>query len=101
VELPKDVKLTTKEKLPPFDMGIKDFKRLVRQNPLLTKGQKSEAIRMYKERVYERVDDIKKKMKEANGREDKSSSDKEQASNLPMGGKQGLLRQPPKQVKAA
>ena len=49
---------------PPFDMGIKDFKRMVRSNPNLSKGEKSQAIKAYKERVYERVAEIKEKFNE-------------------------------------
>ena len=69
---------------PPFDMGIKDFKRMVRSNPNLTKGEKNQAIKAYKERVYERVEEIKKKFNEVKVLEG-GEQDKEQASDLPVG----------------
>lgn len=56
----KDAQETT----PPFDMGISDFKKMVRSNPNLSKGDKSKAIAAYKKRVYERVAEVREKFEE-------------------------------------
>ena len=71
------------ETLPPFNMGIKEFKRMVRSNPNLTKSEKNQAIKAYKERVYERVEEIKKKFNEVKVLE--GGEDEEQTPNLSVG----------------
>jgi len=42
-----------------MDFGIKEFKRLLAQNPHLTKSQKNKAVKLYKERAYERFNAIR------------------------------------------
>lgn len=43
----------------PMNFGIKEFKRLLDQNPNLTKSQKHKAVKLYKERAYERFNAIR------------------------------------------
>ena len=74
----------TEEALPPFDMGIKEFKKMVRSNPNLTKGEKNQAIKAYKERVYERVAEIKEKFNEVKVLEGGDEATK-QKTDLPVG----------------
>lgn len=42
----------------PFNLGIKDFKRLVAQSPM-SKSDKNKAAKLYKKRAYERFEAIK------------------------------------------
>lgn len=43
----------------PFNVGIKEFKRLLKQNNNLTKQQKNKAVRSYKDRIKTRMLEIK------------------------------------------
>lgn len=43
----------------PFNLGVKEFKRLLKQNPHLTRGQRNQAAKLYKQRAYERFYAIK------------------------------------------
>jgi len=43
----------------PMNFGVQEFKRLLDQNPNLTKSQKRKVIKMYKERAYERFNAIR------------------------------------------
>lgn len=45
----------------PFDFGIKELKRVLDRMGL-TKAEKNKTIKMYKERLYERVEEVKEKM---------------------------------------
>jgi len=43
----------------PFDFGIKGFKRLLKENKSLTSHEKNRAVRLYKQRINERLREIK------------------------------------------
>ena len=45
-----------------LDMGIKGFKRLLKENKNLTKAQKNAAVRAYKARITERLLELKEQM---------------------------------------
>ena len=45
----------------PFDFGIKEFKRVLDRMDM-PKAEKNKTIKMYKERLYERVEEVKEKM---------------------------------------
>ena len=53
----------------PYDVGISGFKRLLKENTNLTRAEKNKAIKIYKQRVKERLlevvqaynDEVKKK----------------------------------------
>jgi len=92
----KDAEIETSEKQMPFDMGIKKFKRLLDENPNLSKADKNKAIKAYKQRVYERVDEIKEKFKGIHI----DGSKEKQAADLRLGGEQSVLRQPTEQIEA-
>lgn len=77
-----------KESLPPFDMGVREFKKAIRANPNLSKGDKNKAIKVYKDRVYERVDLIKERYEEI-----RDGRNEEQEANLSVGREQTVLRQ--------
>ena len=47
----------------PFDFGIKEFKRVLDRMDM-PKAEKNKTIKMYKERLYERVEEVKEKMKD-------------------------------------
>ena len=47
----------------PFDFGIKEFKRVLDRMDV-PKAEKNKTIKMYKERLYERVEEVKEKMKD-------------------------------------
>ena len=47
----------------PFNMGIKELKRTLDRMGL-PKAEKNKTVRLYKERLYTRVDEVKKKMEE-------------------------------------
>lgn len=38
-----------------FDFGIKEFKRLLKQNPNLTRSDRNKAVKAYKARIKERM----------------------------------------------
>ena len=42
----------------PFDVGIKGFKRLLKDNKNLSKSQKNAAVRAYKARITERLREV-------------------------------------------
>jgi len=43
----------------PFDFGIKGFKKLLKENKTLTRAEKNKAVRLYKQRINERLLEIK------------------------------------------
>lgn len=45
----------------PFDFGIKELKRVLDRMGM-PKDEKNKTIKMYKERLYERVEEVKAKM---------------------------------------
>ena len=45
----------------PFDFGIKEFKRVLDRMGM-PKAEKNRTIKMYKERLYARVEEVKEKM---------------------------------------
>ena len=47
----------------PFDFGIKELKRVLDRMDM-SKADKNKTIRMYKERLYQRVEEVKEKMKD-------------------------------------
>lgn len=47
----------------PFNFGIKELKRVLDRMDM-PKAEKNRTIRMYKERLYTRVDDVRAKMEE-------------------------------------
>lgn len=47
----------------PFNFGIKELKRVLDRMDM-PKSEKNRTIRLYKERLYTRVDEVKEKMKE-------------------------------------
>jgi hypothetical protein len=47
----------------PFNFGIKELKRVLDRMDM-PKAERNKTIRMYKERLYTRVDEVKAKMKE-------------------------------------
>ena len=47
----------------PFDFGIKELKRVLDRMDM-PKAEKNKTIRMYKERLYQRVEEVKEKMKD-------------------------------------
>ena len=47
----------------PFDFGIKEFKRVLDRMGM-PKAEKNRTIKMYKERLYQRVEEVKEKMKD-------------------------------------
>ncbi len=48
----------------PYNAGISEFKRLLKQNPNLTKSEKNRAVLAYKKRVKERMTEILKDFNE-------------------------------------
>lgn len=50
-----------KQVRPPFNMNIKDFKRLLDEQGV-PKSARNKAIKEYKNRVYDRVAEVKAKM---------------------------------------
>ncbi len=56
--LRREIKKATPKGIP-FDLGVKEFKRLLKQNPYLTKVQRNQAAALYKRRAYERFAAIK------------------------------------------
>ena len=48
----------------PFNVGIQGFKRLLKQNTNLTKAEKNKAVRIYKQRVTERLQEVAQQYKE-------------------------------------
>lgn len=53
----------TIRKREPFNFGIKELKRVLARMDM-PKAEKNKTIRMYKERLYTRVDEVKEKMKD-------------------------------------
>ena len=47
----------------PFDFGIKELKRVLDRMDM-PKAEKNKTIRIYKERLYQRVEEVKEKMKD-------------------------------------
>ena len=47
----------------PFDFGIKELKRVLDRMDM-PKTEKNRTIKMYKERLYTRVEEVKEKMKD-------------------------------------
>ena len=47
----------------PFDFGIKELKRVLDRMDM-PKAEKNKTIRIYKERLYARVEEVKEKMKD-------------------------------------
>ena len=47
----------------PFDFGVKEFKRVLDRMGM-PKAEKNRTIKMYKERLYQRVEEVKEKMKD-------------------------------------
>lgn len=47
----------------PFNFGIKELKRVLDRMDM-PKVEKNRTIRMYKERLYQRVEEVKEKMKD-------------------------------------
>ena len=47
----------------PFNFGIKELKRVLDRMDM-PKAEKNRTIRMYKERLYQRVDEVRAKMEE-------------------------------------
>lgn len=47
----------------PFSFGIKEFKRVLDRMGM-PRAEKNRTIKMYKERLYQRVDEVKEKMKD-------------------------------------
>ncbi len=47
----------------PFNFGIKELKRVLSRMDM-PKAEKNRTIRMYKERLYTRIDEVKAKMEE-------------------------------------
>jgi hypothetical protein len=47
----------------PFNFGIKELKRVLDRMDM-PKAERNKTIRMYKERLYTRVEEVKEKMKE-------------------------------------
>ena len=45
----------------PFDFGIKELKRVLDRMGL-SKSEKNKTVRLYKERLYTRVEEVKEKM---------------------------------------
>lgn len=41
-----------------FNLGIQGFKRMLKQNPNLSKSDRNKAIRIYKNRLAKRLKDI-------------------------------------------
>lgn len=60
-ELQRTGQLTTKRQ--PFNFGIKELKRVLSRMDM-PKAEKNRTIRLYKERLYTRVEEVKEKMKE-------------------------------------
>lgn len=52
---------TLMRKQQPFDFGIKELKRVLDRMGM-PKAEKNRTIRMYKERLYQRVDEVRAKM---------------------------------------
>lgn len=48
----------------PYDMGIKQFKRLLKKNNNLKRSDKNKAVRIYKDRITERLKEVVEQMKE-------------------------------------
>ena len=51
------------QKRQPFDFGIKELKRVLDRMDM-PKAEKNKTIRIYKERLYQRVEEVKEKMKD-------------------------------------
>lgn len=47
----------------PFNFGIKELKRVLDRMDM-PKAEKNRTIKMYKERLYQRVEEVKEKMKD-------------------------------------
>ena len=47
----------------PFDFGIKELKRVLDRMGM-SKAEKNRTIKIYKERLYQRVDEVRAKMEE-------------------------------------
>lgn len=43
----------------PFNIGIKEFKRLLKENKQLSDSEKHKAIKIYKQRAYGRIEQLK------------------------------------------
>ena len=60
--------LSEKKLTPPFDAGINEFKRLLKTTAL-SKKDRNKAVKEYKERVYNQVNEIKEKINERRAKE--------------------------------
>lgn len=60
--------LGEKKLTPPFDAGISEFKRQIKTLPL-SKAERNKAVRDYKVRVYNQVNEIKEKISERRAEE--------------------------------
>ena len=61
MEASEEEKQEIVRKRQPFNFGIKELKRVLDRMDM-PKAEKNRTIRMYKERLYERVDEVKQKM---------------------------------------
>jgi hypothetical protein len=61
------------DKRPSFNMGIKELKRVLDRMDM-PKTEKNRTIKLYKERLYTRVEEVKEKMKDVGTLPDEQSS---------------------------
>lgn len=62
-EVSEEEKREIIRKRQPFDFGIKELKRVLDRMDM-PKTEKNRTIKMYKERLYTRVEEVKEKMKD-------------------------------------
>lgn len=62
-EVSEEEKREIIRKRQPFDFGIKELKRVLDRMDM-PKAERNRTIKMYKERLYERVEEVKEKMKD-------------------------------------
>lgn len=63
MEASEEEKQEIVRKREPFNFGIKELKRVLDRMDM-PKVEKNKTIRLYKERLYTRVDEVKEKMKD-------------------------------------
>lgn len=58
-------KMETIRKREPFNFGIKELKRVLDRMDM-PKGERNKTIKLYKDRLYTRIDEVKAKMEAVN-----------------------------------